>query len=219
MIRFFKNNWKILLIIVNLIIIAIAATIVINHKSKTATVSILVAPSDATVTLNGKEYKNGEYNVKPGEYHVEISKDGLESKALDFSLAKNDYYRLNDYLVGQNGSFDYYNSKDHLYDISLLEQIAKFKDDQELNSYLSAREATLSILSDLPIVFEEYTNNYNDYTKYSIEINRDVQDCPKALCLKIIDTNGDNKQKAIEEIKERGYNPDDYEIEYIKNTL
>lgn len=219
MVNFLKRHWLALLVVFNIILIAIAAAIIINHQSKTATIDILVAPTDSTILLNGRPYQNGEYDIRPGEYKIEIKKDGFETKTIDFNLTKDGFKRIYTYLLPENKSFSYYDSSEHSNDFYTLEQIAKFDNDQKLKDYITSREKRLSIISILPLVFSQYTNHYKDYTEYAVDLNASVENCPKILCLKIVDVNGNNEQNALNLIKEKGYNPDDYEIEYIYKPI
>lgn len=68
-----------------------------------------------------------------------------------------------------------------------------------------------AILDILPIIVAEYTNGYADYTEFKISSPTSKDGVP---VLKITDTTGGNKDRAIDIIKQRGFNPDDYTIEY-----
>ncbi len=56
-----------------LVVVAIVAWII--ESPKTAKITVLVAPTDATVTIGGKRFKNGTHRIEPGTYDVEIKRD------------------------------------------------------------------------------------------------------------------------------------------------
>ena len=63
-------------VFVLLVLVAMVGFIIRSVNS--ATVTIAVAPTDATVTIDGKTFSNGEYHMQPGTYSVEVSRDGFE---------------------------------------------------------------------------------------------------------------------------------------------
>ena len=68
------------------------------------------------------------------------------------------------------------------------------------------------IISYLPETVEYYSDNYSSYTKYRIAYL--LLDDNSRIVLTITDYTGGNQEKALEKIKELGFNPNDYEIEY-----
>ena len=201
-----------LVLFFNLVAILVVIVIIVIHNLKTATISIRVAPVAATVELNGAKYENLEsHNVAPGDYHVKISMEGMQTKELDFSIGEDGFVRVWDYLLNSNGSFDYY--LNHREDELLLKDIIS-KDDIAAQSFIVEYERMFSISNVLPIMFDSYTDDFAYYTRYEIEFDDSRDDCPKIFCLVIEDNTGGNEQKAMDKIKELGYNPDDYEIKY-----
>lgn len=210
MFNYFKRHKVVsCLVLVNIIAIIIVVAIIVVHVSKTATIDIKVAPSEAKIEINGGAYDNFQsYDVAPGNYHVKISMDGMRTREFDFTLEKDGFQRVWSYLVDENGGFDYYLS--HPEEIPILEQVAT---DEKAEAFLEKYNAVVEIDEELPIKVDDYTENFSDYIEYEI-VADDREDCPKVRCLKIIDGTGGNEQAAKDYLKSEGYNLDDYEITY-----
>ncbi len=212
MFNFIRNHKAISVIgAINIAVVITVIVVIIIHSTKTATVDIYVAPSSAEITLNGQKYDNLKtHNIAPGEYHVKITMDNMQTEEYDITLETNGFTRVNDYLLDSRGGFDYYLT--HPDDVVILTEIAE-EDDKKIQSFLSKYEKMASILKALPIKYDSYTEDFSDYIQYNIRQD-DRRDCDKVACLIIEDNTGDNKQRAIDKLKELGYNPDDYNITY-----
>ena len=68
------------------------------------------------------------------------------------------------------------------------------------------------ITSQLPLTVEYYENNYSVYVKYVIKY--EINDEDKSLTLNILDYTGGNRDKALAKIRELGYSPEDFTIQY-----
>lgn len=73
-------------------------------------------------------------------------------------------------------------------------------------------EEKFPIISSLPIMVEYYSDDYSLYTKYFISYA--LLDGDTKVELKITDYTGGNYENALLKVKELGYEPSDYEIEY-----
>lgn len=218
MFSFIKRH-KILsgVICVNIVAIIVVAVIAIIHFSKTATVDIYVAPGGATVRLNGREYENFEsHDLAPGNYRVEISMEGMQTKAYDLELKNGEYARIRTYLLDANGGFSYYVT--HPEDEYVLSQIVE-EDDKEAKAFIADYDKKRGIIDILPIDFDDYTDDFAYYVRYKIRQDYEREDCPKVACLIIEDNTGGNEERAKEKIKEYGYNLEDYEITYELDPL
>ena len=213
MFNFIKRHKALsLLLFLNVVAVLIAILIIVIHNSKTATVDIMVTPYDAVVELNGARYENmRSHNIVPGDYHVKISMEGMQTKEYDFSIERDGFVRIWNYLLDANGGFDYYLI--HPDDEAILENIVN-ENDKAAQKFITEYKQKIAIVNVLPVVFDAYTDNFSHYTRYNIKIDDSRDDCSKIACLIIEDNTGGNEQAAIGKIKELGYNPDDYEIEY-----
>ena len=199
------------LVCVNIIAIIVIIITIVVYQAKTAVVDIYVAPSNAKISLNGKEYANFEsHDVVPGNYHVKISMDGMQTKEYDITLENEGFVRIRTYLLDANNGFDYYFT--HPNDEAILADIVEENDKAALK-FIKVFNEKKSLEEHLPIYYDAFTDDFAYYIKYNIsQENRD--DCSRVLCLKIEDNTGNNKENAIAKIRELGYNPDDYEINY-----
>lgn len=212
MLAFIKNHKLISgLIIANFLAIIIIIIVIMVHHAKTATIDILVAPRDATVTLNGKKYNNLEqHDILPGNYHVEIFMDNMQSKSYDIIMENNGFARIHDYLLDNDGGYDYYLS--HPDDASTLANIIS-DNDQSAQKFIEKYQQKYSIIELLPIDYDAYTDDFAYYYQYTIDQD-DREDCPKVVCLVIRDYTGGSEDLAKNKIKELGYDLNDYEINY-----
>lgn len=205
-----------ILIVLNCIVMGVIAGFFIVKSTKTATLDILVAPEAATVTINGKIYENGMYQLAPGDYTVHIEQSGLVAKEFSLKLDDGGFSRLHSYLVDSAGSFAYYEAHDD--DALLLERIVQDSSDgadkaakQFLKAYKTRREA----LASLPITYDEQADNGFGFIYLYID-HGDRTVCKQKLeaCLVINDTTGGNYNLAIDLLRERGFKVADYEIVY-----
>jgi hypothetical protein len=69
-----------------LLIVGISVANIIWGKMYSATLELMIAPSDSTILVNDKPMEAGEHKMKPGEYKIEISREGFESEVKEVSL-------------------------------------------------------------------------------------------------------------------------------------
>lgn len=197
------------LILMNIIAVVVVIVVIVVNSMKTATVNIEVAPAEATIELNGTKYTNlKSHDVLPGNYHVRISMEGMQTKEYDFDLEKDGFVRVRTYLLDNAGTFDYYLT--HPDDEMTLADVA---DDDASKEFIKKYNRMKSIKDQLPAVFDAYSDDFSEYTRYELSLD-ERDDCPKILCLLITDKTGGNKQIAIDKVAEMGYDPDDYKISY-----
>lgn len=207
------RNHKVLsaILAIDLIVVLVVVLIIVMHHSKTATIDVLVVPSEATVRLNGKEYENlTSYEVTPGDYHAEISMEGMETKEFDFELQEGGFQRVWAYLLDNEGGFSYYLT--HTDQVASLREVA---DDEKSKEFL-ARYDRLSAINDvLPLTFSNtYDENATEIVSISIDWGDEEGCTAQDFCLVISDYTGKNHEKALSMIREAGFNPDDYEIRF-----
>ena len=207
MLEFIKRHKIATLVTINLVALIIAIVIIIIHLAKTATIDINVAPNDATITLNGRKYDNNtSHDVLPGNYHVKIAMDGMQTKEYDISLERNGFIRIWDYLLDEKGGFDYYLT--HPDDMATL---AELDIDQKVKDIVNYYNRITSIRDMLPL---EYYERFEVDKPLGVFIEEDPNDCDsKALCL-VVYGGEKNRDIALKLIKEAGYDPEDYGIRF-----
>ena len=203
-----QNPAIVIILFLEILLVIIFTIINIIKSTKNVTVSILVAPSNATVTINNQSYPNGTYNFYPGDYEAIITKDGFDSKKITFTAESNKIVRLYDFLT-QNKNFDYYRS--NYEDYQILQQVSK--DDKEVKNFLDDYDKELSLKSFLPLSYLEDYSTSNNYINliFSYETERCKE---KPYCILITDTIEGNYNFAINYLGKYGYTPEKYEIIY-----
>lgn len=189
-------------------LIAIITVFLILDGKKSATVNILVAPSQATVKINGKTYKSRQtIKVEPGTKSVTLQADGFISQQFDLETTKNNITYLYVILQPTAENANWYD--DHPEENNRLGIISDYLAAQEQAAYL----AKYPIISVLPISVVDFDQKANTWTEYRIDYGK-FDDCQSDFCLKITDTSGGNYEKALQEITKRGYDPTKYQIIY-----
>lgn len=197
------QNKKTLFLVAVLLVVSISAFLIfkiISDKSKTARFTIAVAPKSSIIALNGIRTKAGVTKVEPGKYYITIKKTGFKSYENTIDVNKND--NKNVAVVLESNSKDtanWYNT--HPEDQKIAEKISSFNFDE--------RETTNStqspILSQLPFIGpgSYYRIDYSDTDKNG------------RLNLSITLDSEEYKEDALSWIKSQGFNPEDYNIQYI----
>lgn len=189
-----------------MVILFIIMGIVSINMLYSATLDIVVVPTEAKILINGEEYKNGVYqNARTGKAKVNISLDGFETQEFEIELKRDERTRLYTYLEGNE---EWYESMDED-NQNLLDIINEHKGEQQTVEL----KDKYPIMADIPIVFERYLSNYTEYVSYRVDGGK-YDGCEQEFCLKITDISGGNYEKALDVIREKGYNPSDYEIIY-----
>lgn len=194
-------------IALNVIAILVVVLLIVVHRAKTVSIDVYVAPSEATIELNGKKFDNfASYNLMPGEYHVSISMDGMKTEEYDLTLESDSFTRIWKYLVDDDGSLNYYLENPD--EISIL---TKFSDDVEVKKVIEHYDKVVSIRDALPL---EYYDRSDPNNSVGVFVEEDMNECiDKILCL-VIYGGEKNRDIALGLIKEAGYNPDDYGIRF-----
>lgn len=192
---------------VDVIILLIVALIVVYNNAKSAVVDIYVAPSNALIELNGEEYDNfSSQSVFPGDYHVKISMDGMQTKEFDLSLNGGGFGKVRTYLVGTDGGFGYY--VDNPDEEMVLAEVAN---DKESKEFVEKYNHTRSILNDLPL---EYYDRSNPNNPIGVFVEQDTNDC-KGYVVCLVAYGGKENSSIVEGlIREAGFEPSEYRITY-----
>lgn len=198
----FLKKWGIA--IVDVAIVVVIATIFAAQSLKSSILEILVAPTFATVKINGEIYpSSGSFAVFPGTYDVEISAEGFETKELTLNLEKDSIQKLYTYLNDEDGQLSLYAKFPD--NISLL-QLVGDNDSKEFLDWYSVKDI-------LPIYYQTEDTDIDQYK--NIFISYETENCKEQpFCLSIHDAFNGNYDFAISLIKEYGYDPSDYEILY-----
>lgn len=191
-----------------LALVAIILVIFVIYLNNNAILDLVVAPSFADVEINGKPYTTGTYRLAPNEnVTATITADGFTTKEVSFSLINGDTTQLYVYLIPEDGNMDWYIQ--HPSEMMILNTIG----DTEAAIASAAYREDYPISTILPILVVEVNPETYDWTEFRID-SGNFENCKTEYCVKITDSTGGNRQRALNIIREKGFNPDDYEIIY-----
>ena len=170
-----------------LIFISVFAIIIpfINSQATSTYLDIAVAPSTATIELDGTKINAGVNEITPGEHHLKFSAPDFESKEINIIVEKHKDQSVVEYLKNTN--------------------------DQEVSDFLNKYDSLIKITEKLPIV----TNFREGANIVSGEITDGINNpkCDYAFCLQV-DQPKSYEWRIRESMQLAGYNYDDYEIIY-----
>lgn len=218
-----KRSYKKIIIALAILVILGIVGVIIYNIMKSAELSIIVAPSTATVKIDGKEYSNGQYKFFPqSEVEVEISSPGYQTQTTTINLTPHEVTPLRAALEDEGGGYDSYLASEEAYaDLAL---IAPMIGETRLTDFVEATDRKIAILDILPVnenTGEFYADQHGfivsmDASATTIQIMPSDEDCGVIPCLDVYETNGDlNKVKDY--IRRKGYDPDAYK--YTMNEL
>jgi hypothetical protein len=85
-----KTHKKPIIITSSIVVLAIIIIWILtafrHNIMNTGALYLNTAPSGAAVTIDGKNFANGEHTLGVGSYTIEVSKDGFEAQIVDFVI-------------------------------------------------------------------------------------------------------------------------------------
>lgn len=199
------NHPYLTLAFVAIAILIIILVVVSVQRLYSASLRIVVAPSNAEITINGQRYENGLYEgLRTGMTQVNIAAEGYTPQSFEVELRPDETTKI--YLCLDSEDETLKQTEDYVTNCALVKE---FYGEREKEEFLKK----YPIANDIPIVVEYYSQDYTSYVYYRIDMG-EYKDCESKICLKITDLSGGNYDRAIAEIRRRGYNPDNYEIIY-----
>ncbi|MBR6532312.1 hypothetical protein IKT64_00870 [Candidatus Saccharibacteria bacterium] len=199
---------KKLIIIAAVAVVVILLTVVIIKKiiGTPVELRIMVAPASSKIEIDGKTYENGSYEIRDGKHKAIISKEGFTTQEIEFIARANEMARVETYLIQNDGGEDWYET--HPEDDGIRWFVVESQSQERTNALYDKNP----ILNKLPITVEYYSKNYTSHTKY--EITAKINDDYSAFTIEISDYTGGNQDNALDKIREAGFNPDNYTINY-----
>lgn len=158
---------------------------------------ISVVPSDALITIDGSRYHNGTVWIKAGKYDMSVEKSGFQTQKKSITVSdQKDKNVVATSLVAQSEEAKKW-ADQHKDEYSKNEQYGAIEADQA-GKYFSEKNP---ITDKLPFKDPYFTISYQARDDLSIKL--------------IIDTPSPRYRfYAIEKIRELGYDPTDFEIEF-----
>ena len=195
-----------------LIFISVFAIIIpfINSQATSTYLDIAVAPSTATIELDGAKINAGVNEITPGEHHLKFSAPDFESKEIIIIVEKHKDQSVVEYLKNTTEGMQYFFKSRE--DIAVLRSYQQNNtNDQEVTDFLNKYDSLIKITEQLPIV----TNFREGANIVSGEITDGTNNpkCDYAFCLQV-DQPKSYEWRVRESMQLAGYNYDDYEIIY-----
>lgn len=194
---------KKLLIILLILAGATGAAIVMRQQNLSATLEIEVAPTDSTITLDGKRVREGVAKIKPGEHTLVFSRDGFETqtKVLQVSDGKQEYIGV---ILQSNSprTANWYESNPK--DAKKAEGIAS----RAFDARSQAKTQSMPILKELPWIDRLYRVDYGGS-------QADPAD-PAKIALYITYYSDEGRAQALEWLKFKGHTPENTEMVFTK---
>lgn len=211
-----KSFKKIIIILVILAVLG-GISVLVYNLLKSAELSIMVAPTEATVTIDGKEYTNGQYKFFPRNgVEIEISAPGYKTQNIELDLMANQVTPLRAVLEDEDGGYESYLATSESFE--LLKMVSAEVENKELLDFVNSVKKRIGILDILPVnenQGEFYVDQHGfivsmDANAAILQIMASGDDCGVVPCIDVYESNGD-LEKARSYIRKKGYNPDDYE--------
>jgi hypothetical protein len=194
---------KIKLIIILFLVVTLGLVLMIllnpiNHKGKIK-VSIIIAPKDANIIIDGKRAKSGTNYLLPGKYKVTASRQHFTSIKITIDVSQTS--SVFPIELAANDSTGQILVKEQYADFIDVEGYASREHDQQV----SAAVQSYPIINNLPI---DATPNYRiDYG-----ISKKYPDNSSKVALYVSANSSFYRQTALYVIYSLGYDPSDYEI-------
>ena len=198
-----SNRIKLIIAGVVIFIIAVIAILIawIINIPKTATIEVIVAPSDAKILIGEKRYKNGTHKIEPGDYSIAVTRDDFSPYASEFSIKEGETKKLLVCLNEIDGNTWY---DEHKEDDDICRRAAELASEE-----YKKEKQTADIYSVTP--YNSYDDGFNivayeDEEKGTI-VKITLLSCKEARREAL-------KPNALEWLKKHNVDPEQYTIEY-----
>ena len=190
------------------LILAVSLGFLIHSVIYSARVNIMVAPSIAVVKIGESEYPvSGEFELQPGEYAVEVSAKGFATKTGKLTAKDGETVDLKLYLESSDESTaNWYEENEG--DSLRVGEIQNIKEMKKLDNLLE-REP---VLKELPLTVEYYSDDYSEYTKYTISYAQN--DSERGFYLIMKDYTGAEVGALVKTLKEMGMDTVGLDVRY-----
>ena len=198
-----SNRIKLIIAGVVIFVIAVIAILIawIINIPKTATIEVIVAPSDAKILIGEKRYKNGTHKIEPGDYSIAVTRDNFSPYASEFSIEEGETKKLLVCLNEIDGNTWY---DEHKEDDDICRKAAELASEE-----YKKEKQTADVYSVTP--YNSYDDGFNivayeDEEKGTI-VKITLLSCKEARREAL-------KPNALEWLKKHNVDPEQYTIEY-----
>lgn len=182
-------------------ILLIIATIIWFFSTNNGTIVITVVPDDATISINGQPAEHGENVVEPGQYQVNIRREGFESIQESVIINRGDKIFIDKIMTSDD---------QELVD-SILQQPSNQQNAQNITSRQYTSESN-KLQDEFPIAKE--LGSYDAAWGFEVNYGQSKTGVGYALYVNLL--NSSAKQKFIDWLYSIGYVESDLEIHYTE---
>lgn len=196
-------------------ILWVVITAISLEVNKNTYLTLGFAPTEAILTVNGKDYRTGTYKFEPGKYTGQIHYEGFEPKTIDFEVKSKEVTTVASYIVNEKEGLSYFEKS-----AADIEALRNVKDDEEVNRFLASYDQKYSLMKQLPLdaSFDDRAATgfpKQDLVSVKIKNGNMHKKCHGTLCLVVVGKKyNNNKIKSV--LSEKGYKIEDYEVIYEK---
>ena len=199
--------------LLGILILYLILSPIIGYLTKPALVEVSIIPKAAIVKINEEEYRNGVYELKPGEYSGEISAEGFQTKKVDFIVKAHETTKLANYLLCEKGDFECYKKTPEVIE-EMKAQAASQEEYEFARDYLDGK---MKFESDPIAIFTPY-ESFNQGFKVELRETKYKEGAKHALTVDL-KTCMESRIKGLREnfsawMKSYGLEVKDYEVEY-----
>lgn len=195
------------IVIVALIVVAFIIVPLVLYSQNliySSTINLKFAPKSATATIGSSGARFGDNKVRPGTYTVTIAKKGFATYTEKVTVKDGQTVAIAAALVSNDPSTaDWYQT--HTEDYSIAQSIG----DDAADQAHADMKREFPIAQALPIV--------GLYSTYRVDYGKSQTRTGKYAVYISYQTEAD-KQKAIQAVKDAGYNLSDYEVIYTQDA-
>lgn len=222
-----------IVMIILTLVVFMGALPAIKYLERPAFLDILVAPVEATITINDKQYHNAVYEMEPGRYTATVSMDGFKTITTELNLEKNKTTGLYTYLEPENGDWSFYDRQKNQESYEVLMRLKGYYSDGKTWSpalpYVyesdNAAESTneFTVGSIMPLNLSSCKEPASRMTCNAVSVKYEYSDrCGNNLCLVITGRSAQLSQEDLNDIRdklsEEGYDIDNYPYIYKQDT-
>lgn len=220
-------------IITMVLVVFLVIVPLVKNATRLAFLDILVAPVDATVTINGEEYRNAVYEMEPGHYTATIAKEGFNEVTVDFDLEKNKTAGLYLYMEPTDGDWTYYEQAKNQASMEALLRLNNYNSEGEawwpeispIQEKSGAKEVVekYMVKSILPVNVSLCGEVATRMTCNAVKVEyKYSKKCDDSLCLVISGRSKELPNEALSEIREKfaegGFDFDSYRYIYVQDS-
>ncbi len=220
-------------IITMVLVIFLVIVPLVKNVTRLAFLDILVAPVDASVMINGEEYRNAIYEMEPGHYTAIVTREGFNEVAVDFDLEKNKTAGLYLYMEPTDGDWNFYEKKENQDSLGALLRLNNYDSDGEewwpeispIQEKNGAKEVVekYKVKSILPVNISLCGEVATRMTCNAVKVEyKYPKKCADNLCLVISGRSKELPSEALSEIREKfaegGFDFDDYRYIYMQDS-